>query len=93
MNSENSYKNQEHKRQHDKLPGIKNYESLEIYKFENPAGRNLCFSNAVTTILLNIQRIQDLLAENNQALKRNDIYRELKSLTQKENLSKILPRI
>ena len=32
-------------------------EDLKIYKFENPAGRNLCFSNAVTTVILNIQGI------------------------------------
>lgn len=67
---------------HNKTSGNETFLVLKIYKFDNPPRKNLCFSNAVTTLLLNIKGIQDLLSENNPALKKNDIYRELKSLNQ-----------
>ena len=59
-------------------------ESLKIYKFENP-GTNLCFSNAVTSVILNIKGFQDLLEGNNPRLNQNSVCSELKKLSQLPN--------
>jgi hypothetical protein len=60
-------------------------EDLKIYKFENPAGRNLCFSNAITTVILNIQGIQDMLTGDFPMLNQNSVFKVLKSLSEVPN--------
>ena len=60
------------------------YEGLKIYRFDNP-GTNLCFSNAVTSVILNIKGFQDMLEGNNQRLNQNSICSELKKLSQLPN--------
>ena len=64
-----------------------NNESLKIFKFVNPGGTNLCFSNAVTTILLNIQGMQDMFKEDIPILNQNEIFKVLKRLSQMPNNS------
>ena len=60
------------------------YEGLKIYKFDNP-GTNLCFCNAVTSVILNIKGFQDLLEGNNPRLNQNSVCSELKKLSQLPN--------
>ena len=60
-------------------------EDLKIYKFENPAGRNLCFSNAITTVILNIQGIQDMLTGDFPMLNQNSVFKVLKSHSEVPN--------
>ena len=60
------------------------YESCKIYKFENP-GTNLCFSNAVTSVILNIKGFQDMLKGNITRLNQNSVFMELKKISQLQN--------
>jgi Ulp1 family protease len=59
-------------------------EGLKIYKFENP-GTNLCFSNAVTSVILNIKGFQDMLEGDIPTLNQNAVCKELKKLSQLPN--------
>ena len=60
------------------------YEGCKIYKFDNP-GTNLCFSNAVTSVILNIQGFQEMLEGNITTLNQNSVFRELKKISQLHN--------
>ena len=55
-------------------------QNLKIYRLVNPGGNNLCFSNAVVAVILNLQGIQDILRGNFPILNQNLIFRELKRL-------------
>ena len=59
--------------------------SIKIYRFVNPVGTNLCFSNAVTTVMLNIKGIQDMLKGDFPILNQNSIFMALKRLSQFTN--------
>jgi hypothetical protein len=59
-------------------------EGLKIYKFENP-GTNLCFSNAVASVILNIKGFQDMLEGDIPTLNQNSVCKELKKLSQVPN--------
>ena len=63
---------------------VLSYEGLKIYRFENP-GTNLCFSNAVTSVILNIREFQDILQEDIPTLSGNSVCKELKHLSQLPN--------
>ena len=56
-------------------------QNLKIHRFVNPGGNNLCFSNAVVTVILNSKAIQNLLRGNFQNLNQSLIFRELKRLS------------
>ena len=58
---------------------------LKILKFVNPGGRNLCFSNAVATLLLNIRGITNIIIGHNQLFYENPILQSLKRVYQKQN--------
>lgn len=58
---------------------------LKVYRFVNPPRENLCFSNAVVTVLLNIRSIQELLNENLPTLEQNPVYRVLRKLSKVQN--------
>ena len=59
-------------------------DNCKILKFSNPPGKNLCFSNAVTTVLLNIPALRELFElENN-----NRILIELKRIFKSKNHSR-----
>ena len=51
----------------------------------NPGGTNLCFSNAVTTVILNLQVIQDILKGDFPGLNQNSVFRVLKRLSKEPN--------
>ena len=63
------------------------YEGCKIYKFENP-GTNLCFSNAVTSVILNIKGIHDMLEGDITTLNENTVCKELKKISQLPNNTK-----
>ena len=69
--------------QQDGKPTLENIidQNLKIYRFVNPGGNNLCFSNAVVSVVLNLKGIQDLLRQNLPRLNQNLIFRELKRLS------------
>ena len=58
---------------------------LKVYRFVNPVRKNLCFSNSVVTVLLNIKRIQDLLDGDLPTLDQNPVYRVLRRLSKVQN--------
>ena len=60
------------------------YDDCKIYKFENP-GTNLCFSNAVTSVILNIKGLQGMLTGNITTLNQNSVFMELKKISQLQN--------
>ena len=64
---------------------IPSNEDLKIYKFVNTVGTNLCFSNAVTTVILNIRGIQDMLKGDFPMMNQNSVFKVLKSLSQVPN--------
>ena len=55
--------------------------NMRIHRFVNPGGNNLCFSNAVVSVILNLQGIQDILRGNFPRLNQNSIFSELKRLS------------
>ena len=57
------------------------YHNLKIHRYVNPGGNNLCFSNAVVSVVLNLKGIKDLLRQNYPRLNQNLIFRELKRLS------------
>ena len=62
---------------------------LKILKFVNPPLKNLCFSNAVTTSLLNLKSFQDILKVKTSALEPECIIlMELKRLSNLKNQSR-----
>ena len=42
--------------------------NLKVLKFVNPTGKNLCFSNAIMTLLMNIKGIRDVINGTTQLL-------------------------
>ena len=65
---------------------------LKILKFINPANRNLCFSNSIVSVLLNIPIFNKLLAEKtiqmNLYCRKNKMIEELVTLNCLSNQSK-----
>ena len=51
----------------------------------NPAGTNLYFSNAVTTVILNIQAIQDMFTGDFPMINQNSVFKVLKNISQVPN--------
>ena len=57
---------------------IETSSSFIIRKFNNPPGRNLCFSNAAVTCVLNIPKLRSFLSEDsNHSVEKNSITGEL----------------
>ena len=67
------------------------FERLKILSFSNPPRSNLCFSNAVVSMLLNIPIINNMLKSNFETeklkSKHNEITKELITLNNKQHLS------
>ena len=67
-------------------------QSLRILLFNNPWKRNLCFSNSITSALLNIPMFKMILANTNEQMtlyrSQNEIMDELIYLNTLSNLSK-----
>ena len=65
---------------------------LSILMFDNPSSTNLCFSNSVTSALLNIPVFQSILFKKTEEMslysKKNEIIRELIKLNKLSSLSK-----
>ena len=59
---------------------------MKIFRFVNRNNRNLCFSNAVTSILLNNSGIRDIIVGDTPLHFENEIFKELKQLYERENL-------
>ena len=86
----NQSANQKKKKRTQANPTISS--NLKIFKFENPSYtnhavyQNLCFANSVTTVLINIQAIRNVI--NRQTpVNDNPILQELTDIFQKENNS------
>ena len=60
--------------------------NMKIFRFVNRNNRNLCFSNAVTSILLNNSGITDIIVGDTPLRFENAIFKELKQLYERENL-------
>ena len=61
--------------------------NLKVLKFVNPAGKNLCFSNAIMTLLMNIKGIRDIINGTTQLLYENPILQALRRVYQKQNFT------
>ena len=62
--------------------------NCKILKFVNPSRKNLCFSNAVTTVLFSIPQINQMLQNENQKMTSNNkILNELNQLYRAQNFS------
>jgi ubiquitin C-terminal hydrolase len=60
-----------------------------ILKFVNPSRKNLCFSNAVTTALLNVPAFKEMLrVETTEMLQNIKILMELRKLSNLKNMSR-----
>ena len=68
---------------------VDEFNECKILKFTNPPRKNLCFSNAVTTVLMNIPGLKDILRdENTEKHNDNEILIEMKRLFKLKNLSR-----
>ena len=61
--------------------------NMKIIRFVNRNNRNLCFSNSVTSILLNSSGIRDIILGETPLRLENVIFKELKELYETENLA------
>ena len=61
--------------------------NMKIIRFANRNNRNLCFSNSVTSILLNNSGIRDIILGETPLRLENVIFKELKELYETENLA------
>ena len=75
-----------------KVNNAKSINNLKILLFTNPARKNLCFSNAITSSLLNLPMFQLILSNQSEKMKQNssqnEIISELKYLNNRSNISK-----
>ena len=55
-------------------------QNLNIYRFLNPGGTNLCFSNAVANVILNLRGIQEMFGVDLPRMNKNPVFKELKRL-------------
>ena len=60
---------------------------LKIIRFVNPGGSNLCFSNAVTSLLLNTVGIRNIITGDMPLHFENSILKELQQLHNMENMT------
>ena len=61
--------------------------NMKIIRFFNRNGRNLCFSNSVTSVLLNTSGIRDIITGDTPLRIDNAIFIELKKLYETENFA------
>ena len=61
--------------------------NMKIIRFYNRNGRNLCFSNSVTSVLLNTSAIRDIITGDTPLRIENAIFREMKRLYETENFA------
>ena len=61
--------------------------SLKVLKFVNPAGKNLCFSNTIMSLLMNIKGIRNIINGSTQLLYENPILQALRRVYQKPNFT------
>ena len=61
--------------------------NLKVLKFVNPTGKNLCFSNAIMTLLMNIKGIRDVINGTTHLLFENSILKALRRVYQKPNFT------
>ena len=87
--SETTLKFPQNKR-HDNVKHNRKLYECKILKFTNPDRRNLCFSNAVTNVLINIPAFYEKFLKNDQENELNDnpIMIELKRLSKLKNRSR-----
>ena len=64
---------------------------LKILRFSNPIRENLCFSNSITTLILNIPTFSSILQQNDDQtcihLDENDIFKELYHINMYQNFT------
>ena len=61
--------------------------NMKIIRFVNRNGRNLCFSNSVTSLLLNTNEIREIIIRTTPLRMENTIFKELKQLYETESLT------
>ena len=62
--------------------------NMTVLCFENPPGRNLCFSNSAISCLLNIPMMRPLFEINGENVVDNSLLLELSNLSKGKNFSK-----
>ena len=85
--SENQQKNTNNRSETVKQKMNADLGSLKVLKFVNPGGTNLCFSNAIMTLLMNIKAIRDIINGTTQLFYENLILQSLRRIYQKQNLT------